>query len=100
IPSNAVTTSVQIGWGPLWSVNDLSLSVYDSSGTLRAQSNSINLPGLTGKVERVVLNLPTAGTWRIRVRNTLGIGTAQAFSGIVQVNRVSYGSLADANLMN
>jgi len=99
IPSDAVTTSVQIGWGPLWSVNDLSLSVYDSSGTLRAQSNSINLPGLTGKVERVVLNLPTAGTWRIRVRNTLGIGTAQAFSGIVQVNRVNYGKVADANLM-
>ncbi|HEV8368410.1 MAG TPA: S8 family serine peptidase [Pyrinomonadaceae bacterium] len=99
IPSDTVSTSIQIGWGPLWSVNDLSLSVYDSTGNLRAQSNAINLPGLTGKTERVVLTLPSAGTWRIRVRNTLGIGTAQAFSGVVQVNRVSYGGLCDANLM-
>src|SRR6185369_12241032 len=63
VPADSVFASVQIGWGPLWSVNDLSLSVYDPSGTLRAQSNTLNLPGLTGKTERVVLNMPTAGTW-------------------------------------
>jgi hypothetical protein len=50
VPTDTVSASVQIGWGPVWSVNDLGLSVYDSSGTLRAQSNTVNLPGLTGKL--------------------------------------------------
>jgi serine protease AprX len=90
IPTDAVFASIQIGWGPLWSVNDLSLSVYDSSGNLRGQSNALNLPGLTGKTERVVLNLPATGTWRIKVRNAL-VGTSQQFCGVVQVNRVAYG---------
>jgi serine protease AprX len=90
IPTDAVFASVQIGWGPLWSLNDLSLAVYDSSGTLRGQSNALNLPGLTGKSERVVLNLPSAGSWRIKVRNPQPVGTPQPFAGVVQVNRVSY----------
>ena len=90
IPNDAVFASVQIGWGPLWSLNDLSLSIYDSSGNLRGQSNTLNLPGLTGKTERVVLNLPSAGTWRIKVGNSQLVGTSQQFSGVVQVNRVTY----------
>ena len=49
VPADTVFASVQIGWGPLSSVNDLGLSVYDSSGNLRGQSNAINLPGLQGK---------------------------------------------------
>jgi serine protease AprX len=100
VPADAVSASVQIGWGPLLSVNDLSLSVYDPAGNLRAQSNALNLPGLTGKSERVVLNLPVAGSWRIKVRNTLPIGIPQSFSGVVQVNRVDYGPLADAGSMS
>lgn len=99
IPGDTVFASVQIGWGPLWSVNDLGLSVYDSGGNLRAQSNTLNLPGLTGKIERVVLSLPTAGTWRIKVQNTLALATSQPFSGVVQINRVNYGRLSDVNSM-
>jgi hypothetical protein len=90
IPNDAVFASVQIGWGPLWSLNDLSLSIYDSSGNLRGQSNTLNLPGLTGKTERVVLNLPSAGTWRIKIGNSQLVGTSQQFSGVIQVNRVTY----------
>ena len=100
VPADTVFASVQIGWGPLSSVNDLGLSVYDSSGNLRGQSNAINLPGLTGKTERVVLSLPVAESWRIRVRNTLPIGTSQPFSGVVQFNRVNYGRLSDAGSMS
>ena len=96
IPADTVFASVQIGWGPLWSLNDLGLYVYDSSGNLKAQSNSLNLPGLTGKTERVVLSLPSAGTWRIKVRNGLGLGLSQPFSGIVQFNRANYCRLTDA----
>jgi serine protease AprX len=100
IPADTVFATMQIGWGPLWSVSDLGLYVYDSAGNLRAQSNSINLPGLTGKTERVVLNLPTAGTWRIRVKNGSILGLSQNFAGVVQFNRVSYGNLSDAGLLS
>src|SRR6185436_1523918 len=74
--------------------------IYDSAGNLRAQSNSLNLPGLTGKTERVVLNMPAAGTWRIKVRTTLPVGTAQPFSGLVQINRATYRTLQDAGSMS
>ena len=88
IPADTVFASVQIGWGPLASINDLALYVYDQNGNLSAQSNAINLPGLTGKSERVTLNLPGAGTWRVKVRNSLGvIGTPQSFNGVLQVGR-------------
>lgn len=99
VPSDSLSASVQIGWGPLLSLNDLSLSVYDSVGNLRAQSNSVNLLGLTGKTERVALNLPSAGTWRIKVKNTVPLGTPQTFSGIVQIDRVNYQSLLDSGSM-
>jgi serine protease AprX len=100
VPNDSLFVSIQIGWGPLLSLNDLSLSIYDSAGTLRAQSNSLNLPGLTGKIERVVLNTPAAGTWRIKVRNTLPVGTPQPFSGLVQINRATYRTLQDAGSMS
>ena len=100
VPTDSLFASVQIGWGPLLSLNDLSLSIYDSAGNLRARANSLNLPGLTGKTERVVLNLPSAGTWRIKVRNTLPLGTPQAFSGIVEINRASYRPLLDSGSMS
>ncbi|MFN2531607.1 MAG: S8 family serine peptidase [Pyrinomonadaceae bacterium] len=96
VPADAVFSSIQIGWGPLISVNDLGLSVYDLAGNLCAQSNAVNLPGLSGKTERVVLNLPASGTYRVRVRNTLGLlGTTQTFSGVMEVGRASYGQIND-----
>ena len=100
VPADTVFATVQIGWGPMWSVSDLGLYLYDSAGNLRAQSNAINLPGLTGKTEHVVLSLPSAGTWRIRVKNGSILGLAQTFSGVVQFNRVDYGRLSDAGLQN
>ena len=101
IPSDTVGASVQIGWGPMTSLNDLALSVYDPSGNLSAQSNFVNLPGLTGKTERVTLDLPAPGTWRVKVRNTLGVlGTTQAFSGVLQVGRARFGAIRDADALS
>jgi serine protease AprX len=97
VPADTVSVSVQIGWGPFWSPNDLDLYIYDSAGNLRAQSNAINLPVLTGKTERIALSLPSAGTWRIKVRNTLLPGPPQPFAGVVQFNRVTYGPLNDVS---
>jgi hypothetical protein len=86
-----LTASIQIGWGPLWSTNDLGLYVYDALGNLRAQSNTINLPGLSGKREHVAINLPSAGSWRIVVRNTLGLAvTSQPFVGVLELARAQY----------
>lgn len=101
VPADTVVASVQIGWGPILTLNDLSLSVYDPAGNLKAQSNMVNLPGLTGKSERVALNLPAAGTWRIKVRNSLGsLGTTQAFSGVIQIGKAQYGRLSDTDSLN
>ncbi|MBA3438951.1 MAG: S8 family serine peptidase, partial [Pyrinomonadaceae bacterium] len=96
IPENALVSSVQIAWGPLLSVNDLALSLYDAGGVKRAEANAINLVGLTGKRERVVVKMPSAGAWRVKVQNTLGlVGTTQQFSGALEVTRAEYAALQD-----
>jgi serine protease AprX len=100
VPQDTVFASVQIGWGPLLSLNDLALYVYDSSGNLRGQSNFVNLPILFGKTERVTIHLPSAGTWQIKVKNSLGIlGTPQPIVGAVQFGRARYGSMNDIALL-
>ncbi len=99
IPEGALRASIQIGWGPVWSVNDLSLYVYDPSGSLRAHSNSNNLPGLSGKRERAVINFPSPGTWRILVRNGLGNVASQPFVGALEVVRAEY-SVSDLGVMS
>ena len=100
LPSNALFAAIQIGWGPLWTTNDLGLQVYNNVGSMVAQANSLNLIGLTGKQERVSLIRPAAGDWRVSVRNSLGVlGTSQPFNGVLQVGRANYAPLNDvANL--
>jgi serine protease AprX len=99
IPSGALLASVQVAWGPTYSPNDLKLSLLDPSGVRRAQSNALNQSGLTGRRERVVLSKPAAGTWRARVEHSLLAGTAQKFSGTLEVTRAEYAPLDDlANL--
>lgn len=101
IPAGALAASVQISWGPLYSTNDLGLSVYDQFGILRGQSNTLNLPGLNGKRETVSLTSPAAGAVRISVRNTLGaLGTPQQFYGVVEVARARYARMNDVDGLN
>jgi serine protease AprX len=101
IPANALLASVQISWGPLASVNDLGLRVYDPAGSLNTQSNNVNLPGLTGKRERVVIGAPAAGVWRANVTNTLGVGLgSQTFVGVLEISRAQYASLADVSSLS
>ncbi len=96
IPANALLASAQIAWGPLWSVNDLSLALHDTGGVRRAEANTINILGLKGKRERTLVEMPAAGSWSVRVANTLGLGvTAQAYSGALEVTRVEYPTLTD-----
>ena len=96
IPANALLASVQISWGPFTSTNDLGLKVYDPAGTLNSQSNSLNLPGLTGKRERVAISEPVAGSWQASVMNSLGVGMgSQDYVGVLEVSRASYAPMSD-----
>jgi serine protease AprX len=96
VPEGALAASVQISWGPLWTSNDLALSVYDHSGVLGGQSNTFNLTGLTGKRERVSLVKPAAGVWRASVRNMFGgFSTPQRFNGVLMIGRANYANMTD-----
>jgi hypothetical protein len=91
-----VLASIQIAWGGLLTPNNLNLAVFDSQGMQQAESRVINLPGLTGRRQRVALNLPTPGTWKVEVSNTLGVaGTTQAYSGVLKLTRAQYAPLSD-----
>ncbi|HEX7175769.1 MAG TPA: S8 family serine peptidase [Pyrinomonadaceae bacterium] len=96
VPENTLLASVQIAWGPIYSTNDLGLNLFDPNGVRRASSNQLNLPGLTGKRERVVIKSPATGRWRVGVSNTLGLaGTPQQFSGVLELTRAEYAPLTD-----
>ncbi|HYE75581.1 MAG TPA: S8 family serine peptidase, partial [Blastocatellia bacterium] len=96
LPENTLLASVQIGWGPMLSMNDLGLSLFDPAGRQAASSNLLNLPGITGKRERVSVSEPASGQWRARVNHTLGIvSTSQSFNGLLEVTRAEYAPLND-----
>jgi serine protease AprX len=98
VPGDALLASVQIAWGPVYSTNDLSLTLSDPGGVRRASANELNLPGLTGKRERAAVKSPVPGRWRVGVTNTLGLaGTPQQFSGVLEVTRAQYAPLADVD---
>jgi serine protease AprX len=98
IPENTLLTSVQIAWGGLLSLNDLALSLYDSGGVQRASANTLNLPGLTGKRERITLKSPASGTWRARTSNTSLLSlTSQSFKGVYEVTRAQFSPVNDLN---
>ncbi|MGB8510582.1 MAG: S8 family serine peptidase, partial [Pyrinomonadaceae bacterium] len=98
VPADAVFASADIAWGPLTSVNDLAVALYDPAGSRRAAANVLNLPGLTGKRERTMVRTPQSGAWRMSVTNTLGIAaTAQEYVALFDVARVDYSPLLDLN---
>jgi serine protease AprX len=96
VPQNTLVASIAAAWGPMTSLNDLALSIYNSNGVKQGESNAINLPGLSGKRERVALKLPADGIYQARINNTLGmVGTLQPVFGTVETTRVVYAPLAD-----
>ncbi len=96
VPADAVFASTDIAWGPMYTVNDLALTNYSPSGAKAAESNYLNLPGLTGKRERTLVSMPQAGTWRARVSNTLSaVATPQEFEGVFETAHVEYAPMPD-----
>jgi serine protease AprX len=93
IPQNTVQASVNVSWGI--NVNDFSLALYGANNSLLEESNRLNLPGLTGRSEKVVLRKPSSQTLRADIRHTGSVGTAQNVVGAVEVTRVEYPALLD-----
>jgi serine protease AprX len=96
VPAGAIFASMQIGWGPLWSTNDLGMALYDAGGAKQADVNILNLPGLGGHRERAFINSPSGGAWRMTVKNTLGVvGTMQDFTGVLETAHAEYAPVND-----
>ncbi|HLL73854.1 MAG TPA: S8 family serine peptidase [Pyrinomonadaceae bacterium] len=101
IPEGTLLASVQVGWGPIWSPNDLGMALFDASGAKRADVNTLNLAGLSGKRERALLTNPSAGAWTLRVRNTLGVaGTPQEVAVALEILRAEYPNLRDVGALS
>jgi serine protease AprX len=107
MPADALRASVQIAWGGPLSPTNLNLSMLDAQGT-QAIGDAASGPGLTGRRQRTIVNLPSSGTWIARVSNVVGpagapltnsgtqpAGYAQDYVGTVQVTSARYPSLAD-----
>lgn len=96
VPANSIFASMQIGWGPLWTTNDLGMTLYDAAGLKQADVNTLNLPGLGGHRESAFIDSPAAGAWRMTVKNTLGVvGTSQDFAGVLETAHAEYAPLND-----
>jgi serine protease AprX len=96
VPANAIFASTVIAWGPFTSTNDLALSTFNPSGQDVADSNYVNVPGLTGKMERTLVDSPAQGTWRAHVTDTLtAVATPQDFAGVFETAHVEYAPMPD-----
>src|SRR5438093_1544640 len=96
IPANTLLASIQISWGGLLSPNNLNLAAFDSQNTKQAEASAINLPGLTGRRQRIAVSTPAADSWKVQVKNTLGVaGTSQAYTGMLQITRAQYPQVKD-----
>lgn len=93
LPSDVVQASVGIAWG--LSTNDFGLKLYNSNNALLGESNYLNLPGLTGRREEIVLRHPSTQALRAAVQHSVGVGTTQNVYGAVEVTRVEYPTLSD-----
>ena len=93
IPQNAVQTSVNIYWD--LSANDFGLRVYNPSNDLLGESNYLNLPGLTGRREKVVLRNVSGQTLRVVTKHSGFVGTSQRVFGALDITQVEYPTLLD-----
>ncbi len=95
IPLNTVQVNISVGWGGLTSLNDLGLKIFGAGGNLLGESNYLNLPVLNGRQEKVRINDPSPGTLVSSVSHTLNLGTAQNYTGAVELTQVEYGTIND-----
>ena len=99
IPDNVTLASVQIAWGGTVTVNDLGLTLIAPNGYTYSV-NEINLPGLNGRRERLVLKAPIAGTWRVRVNSSLLSLTPQTFVGSAEMTKAIFANINDISTLS
>jgi len=93
IPQNTVQVGVNIYWD--LSANDFGLRLYDQSNSLLGESNYLNLPGFTGRREKVVLRNPVSQTLHASISHSGYVGTSQQVFGAVEVTQVEYPVMLD-----
>ncbi|HEX7773799.1 MAG TPA: S8 family serine peptidase [Pyrinomonadaceae bacterium] len=98
IPQNTIQAGVNIYWN--LSANDFGLRVYDQSNTLLGESNYLNLPGFTGRREKVVLRIPASQTFRASISHSAIVGTSQQVFGAVDVTQVEYPVMLDLSTLS
>jgi serine protease AprX len=98
LPSDTIQAGFHIAWG--FSANDFGLKLYDAGGTLKGESNYLNLPGLTGRREKVILNNPDSQSFQAIIQHTGNIGTTQTIFGAVETTRVEYPQLSDLQTLS
>jgi hypothetical protein len=98
VPQNTIQVGVNIYWG--LSANDFGLRLYDQSNSLLGESNYLNLPGFTGRREKVVLRNPLSQTLRASVSHSGYVGTSQQVFGAVEVTQVEYPVMLDLSTLS
>jgi len=98
IPQNTLLATVNVAWG--LSTNDFGLRVYDGNGNLAAESNYLNLPGLTGRFEQVTFRDPASQMMRAAIAHTGGVGTQQNVYGLLQVTQANYPAIVDLGVVS
>ena len=93
VPANTVQATVNISWG--LGANDFGLKLFGADGGLIGESNYLNLPGFTGRREKVVAQSPAQQTVRAAVQHTAGVGVAQQIFGSMEVTTVDFPNLRD-----
>ena len=110
LPANTVRASLQIAWGGLTSVNQLSLALIDPAGAQQVLANVATAPGLTGRRQRTSIDSPAAGILTARVSNVVGTASTpntdnsstgtQSFYGVFQTVTARYASLSDLSVLD
>jgi len=98
IPQNTIQVGINIYWD--LSTNDFGLRVYDQSISLLGESNYLNLPGFTGRREKVVLRNPLSQTLRAAISHSGYVGTSQQVFGAVEVTQVEYPVMLDQSTLS
>src|SRR5215207_2390673 len=98
IPQNTIQVGVNIYWD--LSANDFGLRLYDQSNSLLGESNYLNLPGFTGRREKVVLRNPLSQTLRASISHSGYVGTSQQVFGAVDVTQVEYPVMLDQSTLS
>lgn len=102
MPANTLLASVQIAWGSTLTPNNLNLTLLDPQGASQTPANTDNQPGLTGRRQRAIVNLPTGGPWKARVAATVGTatGTSQTYTGVLETTSARYTPLSDVGSLD